>query len=206
MLEEAYRLVCIREGDKVIKLSTIQAVVRSLGVTALKGDRRAQLAFRDLIETVETRKHESDKATFKGMLAYKDRCHADIARCKALGLEPPDLLPHPDDIKLDFRTGDIQFVGPIDEREKHLWDEAQVQKNKVLGTLVRFDDIIRLYPRKRKLTQPCYDYFEQLFLYMSYYVPDEKDRRHPSYNREDRRPLTQQQLRQMHQDVLRSLE
>ena len=74
LLEEAQRPVSIREGDKVVKLSTIQAVVRSLAVAAMKGDRRSQLAFRDLTETVETRRRESNNATFKGMLAYKDRC------------------------------------------------------------------------------------------------------------------------------------
>ena len=151
LLEEAQRPVSIREGDKVVKLSTIQAVVRSLAVAAMKGDRRSQLAFRDLTETVETRRRESKNATFKGMLAYKDRCQAEIARCKAFGVEPPEFLPHPDDVKMDFRTGDIGFVGPMDERQKHLWDEVQVEKNEILGKLVRLDDVIRLYPRKRKV-------------------------------------------------------
>ena len=205
LLEEAGRLVSIREGDKIVKLSTIQAVVRGLAVAAIKGDRRSQLAFRELTETVETRKQEREKATFKGMLAYKDRCQAEIAQYKALGLDPPELLPHPDDIKLDFQRGEIRFVGPMDERQKHLWDEVQVEKNKVLGKLVQLDDVIRLNPRKRKFAQPCFDYLEQLYFYMSYHVPDEKDRRHPSYNREDRRPLTRQQLHQMREDLLKLL-
>ena len=68
-------------------------------------------------------------------------------------------------------------------------DEVQVEKNEILGKLVRLDDVIRLYPRKRKFAQPTFDYLEQLYLYMDYYVPDEKERRHPFYNREDRRPL-----------------
>ncbi len=205
VLTEAYRLVSIREGDKVTKLPVIQAAVRGLGVAAIKGDRRSQLAFRELTETVETRKREQEKATFRAMLDYKDRCKAEIARHKALGLEPPELLPHPDDIKLDFQTGEITFVGPVDGRQKHLWDEVQVEKNEIIGKLVQLDHAIRLYPRKRKFAQPCFDYLEQLYLYMNYYVPDEKDRRHPTYNRGDLCPVTRQQLQQMHEDLLRSL-
>ena len=65
LLDEAQRLVSIREGDKVVKLSTIQAVVRGLAVSAIKGDRRSQLAFRELTETVETRRRDRNNATFK---------------------------------------------------------------------------------------------------------------------------------------------
>lgn len=42
LLEEAYRTVAIREGDKVIELPVIKAVFRSLGVSAMKGNRLAQ--------------------------------------------------------------------------------------------------------------------------------------------------------------------
>ncbi len=39
ILEEAYRIVTIREGNKVIELPAIQAAVRSLAISAMKGSR-----------------------------------------------------------------------------------------------------------------------------------------------------------------------
>jgi Family of unknown function (DUF5681) len=48
MLHEAYRLVSIREGDRIVKMPAIQAVMRGLGVAAIKGNPRAQLAFKEI--------------------------------------------------------------------------------------------------------------------------------------------------------------
>ena len=182
LLEEGQRLVSIREGDKVVKLPTIRAIVRGLAVAAIKGDRRAQLAFRDLTETVETRKRENNNATFKGMIAYKERCQAEIARCKALGTKPPEFLPHPDDVKMDFWTGEIEFVGPLDERQKHLWDEVQAEKNTIIGKMVYLEDIGRRFPRHRKWAGQNFAYLEKVYWWMEYYVPDERVRRDPLYD------------------------
>ena len=42
LLEEAYRTMTIREGEKIIELPVIKAVFRSMGVSAMKGNRLAQ--------------------------------------------------------------------------------------------------------------------------------------------------------------------
>jgi hypothetical protein len=56
VLEEAYRLVTIREGEKVIELPAIQAAVRSLATSAMKGSRLFQRALAELVREVEDRK------------------------------------------------------------------------------------------------------------------------------------------------------
>jgi hypothetical protein len=43
VLEEAYRMVTIREGEKVIELPAVQAAVRSLAISAMKGTRRTSI-------------------------------------------------------------------------------------------------------------------------------------------------------------------
>ena len=58
ILEEAYRPVTIREGDRVIELPAIQAAVRSLAISAMKGSRLSQRALAELVQQVETRKAE----------------------------------------------------------------------------------------------------------------------------------------------------
>jgi hypothetical protein len=52
-LREAYRLVTVREGDKVVKLPAIQAVIRSLVALAARGNGTAQRALIEMIQTIE---------------------------------------------------------------------------------------------------------------------------------------------------------
>ena len=56
VLEEAYRLVTIREGEKLIELPAVQAAVRSLAISAMKGSRLAQRDLAELVRQVEDRK------------------------------------------------------------------------------------------------------------------------------------------------------
>src|SRR3981081_1510512 len=49
LMQEAYRPITIREGDRVEKLPLIQAVLRKLGLNALNGNVRSQ---RTLLEYV----------------------------------------------------------------------------------------------------------------------------------------------------------
>jgi hypothetical protein len=48
IMQEAYRPIQIRENGKLEELPMIQAVLRSLGVAAVKGSHRAQLAITSL--------------------------------------------------------------------------------------------------------------------------------------------------------------
>lgn len=53
LLEEAYRTVTVREGEKLVELPVIKAVFRSLGVSAMKGNRLAQTAMSELVRDIE---------------------------------------------------------------------------------------------------------------------------------------------------------
>ena len=52
-LQEAYRLVAVREGDKVVKLPAIQAVLRSQVALAAKGNGPAQRAVIAAVKQIE---------------------------------------------------------------------------------------------------------------------------------------------------------
>ena len=205
MLKEAYRMVSIREGDKVIKLPVIQAAMRGLGVAAIKGDRRAQLAFKEHTEAVEKKRLQDRISLFKSFMEYKTRWSDEIRRCKVLGLPPPDPLPHPDDVKLDVRAGEVRFVGPVDDLQKHQWDEMQTKKDELIGKLVYLEDVGRRFPRQRKLAAKAFNYLEQMYLCIDYYVPDKEVRRHPSYNRHDRGPPPPRRRLQSQYDELMKL-
>jgi len=63
-IKEAYRPVTVREGDKVITMPAIQAVLRSQVALAAKGNGPAQRALIEVIQTIEreiaTPTHEGD--------------------------------------------------------------------------------------------------------------------------------------------------
>jgi hypothetical protein len=123
ILEEAYRPVTIREGDQVIELPAIQAAMRALAISAMKGSRLSQKALAQVVREVEDRRARERAAMLEGALDYKLKWKAEIERCRRLGTEVPRPIPDPDDIVINFRTGEVKTEGPLDEREKVSYDE-----------------------------------------------------------------------------------
>jgi Family of unknown function (DUF5681) len=52
-LKEAYRIVTVREGDKVLTMPAIQAVLRGLVAHAAKGNSPAQRTFIEIVQLIE---------------------------------------------------------------------------------------------------------------------------------------------------------
>ena len=123
ILEEAYRPVTIREGEKSIELPAIQASVRALAISAMKGSRLAQKQLSDIVRTVEERKYTDQLEVLEVMIEYKQKWNAELERRQRNGIIAPDPVPHPDDIFVDLIKGKIEFEGPFDEKQKQFWDE-----------------------------------------------------------------------------------
>ena len=128
ILEEAYRPVTIREGDKIIELPAIQAAVRSLAISAMKGSRLSQRALSDLVQQVEERKASQHMTIMENALEYKQKWTAELERRRLHDIILPDPMPHPDDIIIDMRSGDVRMEGPLDDREKRAWDERLARR------------------------------------------------------------------------------
>lgn len=120
---EAYRLVPVREGDKVTKMPFIQANMRFMAMQALKGNRFAQKAWAELIQKIEEVDFERAQEMFLSMVNYKEHWRAEFAQCDALGLPRPEPVPHPDDIELDTRTASVRFLGPQTEDDKERFED-----------------------------------------------------------------------------------
>jgi hypothetical protein len=52
-IEEVYRIIKIREGDRVEKVPVIQAIIRKIAVAAANGNARAQQTYLNLIMGAE---------------------------------------------------------------------------------------------------------------------------------------------------------
>lgn len=122
ILDEAYRPVMVREGDQIIELPAIQAVLRAMGVSAMKGNRFAQKMLTELVSKVENEHHRIQYENMEAFTTYKQKWNEEIERCARLGLPEPTPLPHPDDVIIDYRKGTLQFAGPITKEEKVRWD------------------------------------------------------------------------------------
>jgi hypothetical protein len=126
--EEAYRIVTLREGDKVIELPAIQAVFRAMGVSAMKGNRFAQRALAEMITKVEQEDFASRLDAFGTWVEYKREWGGAIERAQRAGIEPPCPIPHPDDVILDPHTGGVSFAGPLTKEARDRLDEALARR------------------------------------------------------------------------------
>jgi hypothetical protein len=123
VLEEAYRMVSIREGDKIIELPAVQAAVRSLAIAAMKGSRLSQKALAELVRGIENHRATEQYAVVETLFEYKHKWTNELDRRKHLGIMEPDPVPHPDDIIVNLRTGEFRIEGPADAHEKARYDE-----------------------------------------------------------------------------------
>lgn len=119
VLEEAYRPVQVRDGDGQISVPIAQAVVRTLGVKAAKGDHRSQRLFAELLASTEAANRRLHDEYLETAIAYKADWERELFRRERLGItDLPDPLPHPDDIEIDMNTGQVIMRGPMTKEEK----------------------------------------------------------------------------------------
>jgi hypothetical protein len=117
-IEEAYRIIKIREGDRVEKVPVIQAIIRKVAVAAANGNTRAQQTYLNLVIGAEADRRVATMEMLETAVVYKDhwgRVLADRARSGATGPEP---VPHPDDVIIDSETGEVRYDGPVNEEQK----------------------------------------------------------------------------------------
>jgi Family of unknown function (DUF5681) len=173
ILEEAYRPVTIREGDKSIELPAIQASVRALAISAVKGSRLAQKQLSDIVRTVEARKNAEQLEVFEVMIEYKQKWTAELERRQRHGIIAPDPVPHPDDIFVDLIKGDIEFEGPIDEKQKEFWDERFQRMTDSQESVTYFADKYRKArdPKRKEFWRQEWHYEQQLFDLMNDSLP-----------------------------------
>ncbi len=131
ILEEAYRTITVRDGDRNVTVPMAQAILRSIAVNAAKGQHRAQRLFSELLTATETANRVMSEKLLNAALDYKQQWEAELRRRAAQNithLPPP--LPHPDHIIIDIRGGRVRFRGPMTREEKQMFDEAlaEVQK------------------------------------------------------------------------------
>ena len=128
ILEEAYRTIKLREGEKSVTVPIAQAVVRSLAVNAAKGQHRAQRLFAELLGAAEAANKRLHDEWLVAAITYKIEWEQELERRRQLGIDAPEPIPHPDDIEIDMRTGQILIKGPMTREEKDRLDRLRNRK------------------------------------------------------------------------------
>jgi hypothetical protein len=117
-IEEAYRLITIREGDRTERIPVIQAILRKVAVAAANGNIRAQQNYLNLLIGAEASRREASTQMLKIAIDYKEHWHRVLAERARNGTTGPEPVPHPDEVVIDFRTGEIRIEGPVLEEQR----------------------------------------------------------------------------------------
>lgn len=130
ILEEAYRTVKVNDGSKQVSIPMAQAIMRSIAVTAAKGNTRAQKQFSELLSNTELSNKQADDEWLQTLIKYKSDWEMELERRKFQGITKlPDPLPHPDDIIVDFCRNSLVIHGPRDKCELADLDLWLIRKN-----------------------------------------------------------------------------
>ena len=130
VLQEAYRLIKIKDGDTLVELPVIQAALRNVTLSAAKGNQRAQRMLFDFVGAVEGERRRERQKLFEAAVDCKQRGEEQIAQARLRGLPAPVLVPHPDHLIIDPMAGSVKLRGPFTPEEKVQWDQLTAMKAK----------------------------------------------------------------------------
>ena len=128
VLQEAYRTIKVRDGEKNVTVPMATAIVRSVAVNAAKGNNRAAALITQMIKVVEDENKAHYNDYLKTMIEYKCNWEQELERCKRLGIVVPDPVPHPDHILIDFNTSEVRIIGPFTKEDIPRWEMLRKRK------------------------------------------------------------------------------
>jgi hypothetical protein len=115
---EADRRIVVTDATGRKTITVREGILRTRSLRALQGSVLAQRdSLRDFAQEDE-RVHQQHKKSFEYWHEYQNEGRAKIAMAMKRGEAPPDLLPHPEDIHLDWARLEVQIIGAVDEAER----------------------------------------------------------------------------------------
>lgn len=181
VLAEAIRPIQIRENDEIIELPLIQAVIRSLGVAALKGSHRAQIATTGMVKAVQDKTLEERALIYKSALEYKASWEETFRQCDARGEPRPEPVPHPHEIDVDTKTLVVTFNGPETPDEKLQWDRMLERRAIALEEVAELKERLKRRSKHSDFFQEEMEREQRMADMIGAVLPDEKTRRTPGF-------------------------
>tara|TARA_R110002124_G_scaffold140378_3_gene304814 strand:+ start:3930 stop:4730 length:801 start_codon:yes stop_codon:yes gene_type:complete len=182
VLFEAVRPIQIREKDEIIELPLIQAVVRSLGVAALKGSHRAQIAITGMVKAVQDKTLEERAFVYRAAMEYKKSWELEFKRCDDRGEPRPDPVPHPHEIAVNAKTLVVTYNGPETDDEKKEWDRMHDRRAAALEEVAEFKALLKRKSMHSDFFREEMEREQRMADMIGAVLPDEKTRRSSGFN------------------------
>jgi hypothetical protein len=115
-LDEATRPVTVREGEKVSEIPAMQALIRAMFRAAAEGDTKAGRQLLEVIARAESWRTEVAREAQQRAAQYKETYGPAFEQRERLGLDPPDIYPHPDDVIIN-EIGEVRVEGPTSKEQ-----------------------------------------------------------------------------------------
>lgn len=129
ILDEAYREITVRDGNRNVTVPMAQAIVRALAVNAAKGQHRAQRLFAEMLSSTERQNKALADEWLQTAMNYKIEWEEELRRRERFNVtDLPPPLPHPDQVKIDMNTGAAWIEGPATKEqvaEVELWTQRR---------------------------------------------------------------------------------
>ena len=148
ILAEANRPIEINERGEVVTISMAEAVMRKIGIDAMKGRPRAQELFMKVTDKAQYATIQLHERSLRSACEYKAYWEQELDRRARLGIiHLPDPLPHPDDIVINLETGKVEYHGPMTPQEVVRYEDARMTLLTLCGAVSYLD---KRYVRLRK--------------------------------------------------------
>lgn len=159
--EEARRTIQLRDGGQLVDMSMAQAVVRTLAVNAAKGNNRAQKLFTEMLSQTERFRRERLEEFLQIAIQYKSGWEQELEYRERHGIVDTEPLPHPDDVLIDMRTGEVRYTGPMTKEDKERWERLMEAKQTLREDIAEMEAYVS-ETRMGKTTRDTFEgYLEQ---------------------------------------------
>ena len=98
-----------------------------VAVAAANGNTRAQQNYLNLLIGAEADRRVATMEMLKTAVDYKEHWHHVLAERARTGTTGPEPVPHPDDVLIDYETGNIRIDGPVMEDQKQARDQLRAR-------------------------------------------------------------------------------
>jgi hypothetical protein len=118
LLAECERTIVVREGDKTLKITQLQAILRRMMIMSMQGEPQTMRMVLRWVEQLQRADQHRNERFMEQMFKYKVDAEREVRRRQDRGItDMSDIVPHPDHIDVDFVTGDVLISGPMSPTE-----------------------------------------------------------------------------------------
>ena len=167
-LDEATRLVSVREGDKVSEIPAMQALIRTMFRAAAQGDTKAGRQLLEVIARAESGRTGTALEILEHAVKYKEKYGPIFEQREREGLDPLDIFPHPDDIIIDETTGEVTIDGPISKEQAGARKAVREQAIQSMQRYLEVESALAKQPTNRTLRRE----FKELKQYYEFLKKD----------------------------------